>query len=199
MTQQIERNEYSEEFQAGAPVVPVVPVLQNDPVIRDVRVVPAAPVAQVVAVSAPGAAVRTSWSSRFAPDAVIAAAVGVVLLLIGLIAITRGGFDGPMSEPVVQVLGFNHTTTLGIIEIVLGAALLIAGATSSRPGARFFGSVLAIGAFVGAVQAESFRESLALESGFAWLMVLAGSVVVASSLLMPRYFTRSTTLRNTPY
>lgn len=144
-------------------------------------------------------AVRTAWSRHFAPDAVIAAAVGVVLLLIGLIAVTRGGFDGPMSDPVVEVLGFNHTTTLGIIEIVIGVALLIAGVTASRAGAQFFGGALAIAAVVGAVQPDSFRDSLALESGFAWLMVLLGVLVVATSLLLPRYNTRSTTVNNTPF
>jgi hypothetical protein len=38
---------------------------------------------------------------------VIAALVGLVLLVIGLIAIVRGGFSGPMLDPVVKVLGFT--------------------------------------------------------------------------------------------
>ena len=104
-----------------------------------------------------------------------------------------------MSEPVVEVLGFGHTTTLGLVEIILGASLLAAGATTSRAGARFFGSVMAIGAFVGAVQTESFRTSLALDSSFAWLAVLAGTLVVATSLLMPRYADHRTTVSTGTY
>ena len=65
----------------------------------------------VVATPVAAAQVRTATSSRFAPDAIIAAIAGLVLLLVGLIAITRGGFDGKMSDPVVEVLGFTHTTT----------------------------------------------------------------------------------------
>jgi hypothetical protein len=143
----------------------------------------------------PVGAVRTSYSRRFAPDAMIAAAVGVVLLVVGILAMIRGGFDGSMEEPIVDVLGFTHTTTLGIVEAVLGALLLIAGASSWRSGALFFGAVLAIGGFVGAVQTESFTESLALESNLAWIAVGAGVVVVISALLMPRYVSSSTTVQ----
>ncbi len=163
----------------------------EQPVARVVEqpVVPVAPVGRVVE---PAGAVRSTYTRRFAPDAVIAALVGLALLVTGLIAITRGGFDGPMSTPVVEVLGFTHTTTLGLIEAAIGLCLLISGATSSRAGALFFGSVLGIGAFVGAVQEDSFRETLALESGMAWLFVIAAVVVVVSALLMPRFITRST-------
>ena len=122
--------------------------------------------------------VRRSYASSFAPDAIVAALVGLFVLLVGLLAVTRGGFEGPMSTPVVSVLGFTHTTTLGLIEIIIGGALLLSGASRSRSGALFFGSVLGIAAFVGAVQTESFENNLALESGFAWLMVFGGVAVV---------------------
>ena len=137
-------------------------------------------------------AVRRSYARSFAPDAIVAALVGLFVLLVGLLAVTRGGFDGPMDTPVVSVLGFTHTTTLGLIEILLGGSLLLSGATRSRSAALFFGSVLGIAAFVGAVQTESFKNNLALESGFAWLMVFGGLMVVLAALLLPRYMQRST-------
>ena len=150
---------------------------------------------QAPVAAAPVAAVRTTSFRRFAPDAVIAAAVGLVVMVIGLLAIVRGGFDGPMEDPVVEVLGFTHTTTLGLIEVVLGGLLLICGASSWRGGALFFGSIMAIGGFIGAVQTESFATSLALESGLAWLVMLGGIAVVASALLIPRYVSRTTDVR----
>ena len=185
---------------------PVAPAVANTPLVHDQRYVQVQPVvdrvlvdpavaqapqAQVVA----PAGVQTSFSRRFAPDAIIAAVFGLILLLVGLLAITRGGFDGPMSEPVVQVLGFSHTTTLGLIDIAAGAFLLIAGATTSRSGAIFMSSVLGIGAFVGALQTKSFEKSLALESSFAWLVVIGSIVVLLSALLLPRYITRNRTVR----
>lgn len=138
--------------------------------------------------------VQTTSASRFAPDAVITAFVGLGWLLLGLIVVIRGGFDSPMSEPVVRVLGYTHTTSLGLIEIGIGTGLLISGASRSRSGGMFFGSVLGIVGFVGAVQAESFQKFLALESGLGWLAVATGIVVVAAVVLLPRFAKNSTTI-----
>lgn len=148
----------------------------------------------VATVPVPASRVRTAYSSRFEPDAIVAALVGLALLLLGLIAITRAGFDGEMSDPVVEVLGFTHTTTLGLIEIAIGVCLLIAGATRSRSGALFFGAILGVAGFVGAVQTESFDTSLALESSMAWLAALAGLIVVLAALMLPRFARQSTVI-----
>jgi hypothetical protein len=163
------------------PAATVIDVPANGPV-----VVPVAPVS--------AGQVRTAYASRFAPDAIIAGLVGLVILVVGLIAIVRGGFDGSMRDPVVEVLGFTHTTTLGLIEIALGAMLLISGAARSRSGGIFFGAVLGVAGFVGAVQTKSFVKSLALESSMAWLAVLAGAIVVLAALMLPRYARQSTTI-----
>jgi hypothetical protein len=155
-------------------------------------VVPAAPVVAPVTAGQ----VRTSYASRFAPDSIIAGLAGLVILVVGLIAIVRGGFDGPMSDPKVQVAGFTHTTTLGLIEIAIGGALLLAGATRSRSGEIFFGAVLGIAGFVGAVQTTSFDDSLGLESSMAWLAVFVALVVVVAALVLPRYARQSTVIAN---
>ena len=127
-------------------------------------VVPVAPV------PVSGGEVHKAYASRIAPDAVIAALAGLVILVVGLIAIIRGGFAGSISDPVVTVVGFTHTTLLGLIEIGIGLALLISGATSSRAAELFFSCMLGVGGFVGAVQTSSFKKSLALESSMAWVL-----------------------------
>jgi uncharacterized membrane protein HdeD (DUF308 family) len=136
--------------------------------------------------------VATSYGQRFAIDSIIVGIIGLALMIVGLIAITRAGVDGPFNEPVVSVLGFTHTATLGAIEVVIGLCLLICAATTSKSGAIFFGLVLGVGGIVGAVQADSFRRSLALESGLAWLAVIAAAIVVLVSLLIPRLATHTT-------
>ncbi|HEY0519183.1 MAG TPA: hypothetical protein VGC84_06785 [Ilumatobacteraceae bacterium] len=171
----------------ATPAVTQVQPTQAQYVAPAVTTVPAA----TAAVPAATAAVRTSFTRSFAPDAVVAALVGLFVLLVGLLAITRGGFDGPLSTPIVSVLGFTHTTLLGLIEIVIGTCLLISGAARSRGAAMFFATVLGIAAFVGAVQTSSFRD-LALESGFAWLLVIASLLVVFTALFVPRYARHST-------
>ncbi|MEO7371517.1 MAG: hypothetical protein ABIZ69_11670 [Ilumatobacteraceae bacterium] len=158
--------------------------------------VPAAPVVVQAAPVATAGQVRTAYASRFAPDAIIAGIAGLVIMVVGLIAIVRGGFDGPMSDPVVQVVGFTHTTLLGLIEIGIGGALLLSAATRSRSGEVFFGAVLGIAGFVGAVQTTSFKKSLALESSMAWIAVFIGVVVVLAALMLPRYNRQSTVIEH---
>ena len=65
-------------------------------------------------------------------DSIIVGAVGTVLLLFGLIAFVRAGTDGPWDQPVVEVLGFTHTATLGIVEMAFGVLLLLS-AVSPEP------------------------------------------------------------------
>ena len=48
-----------------------------------------------------------------------------------------------------------------------------------------------IGAIVAAVQTSSFDESLAIESSWAWVLVVAAAIVVLVSLLIPRMVTRT--------
>jgi hypothetical protein len=172
---------------AGRPVVAtpattVAPGVAATAPVVDHVVVPAASVHQTVA---------TSYGRRYALDSVVVGLVGMALLLMGLVAMTRAGFDGSMREPVVEVVGFTHTATLGIIEAALGVCLLLCAATTTRSGSVFFGVLLFVGAFVGAVQTESFRDSLALESGLAWLVAAAAILVVLASLLVPRMVTRT--------
>jgi hypothetical protein len=171
---------------------------RSDIIVEPVPTVVEVPASGQVVAATPVVAgqVRTASASRFAPDAIIAGIAGLVILVTGLIAVVRGGFDGPMSVPVVQVLGFTHTTTLGLIEIAIGLALLLSAATRSRSGEVFFGAVLGIAGFVGAVQAESFKRTLALESSMAWLAVLAGVIVVLSAMMLPRYARQSTVIAN---
>jgi len=123
---------------------------------------------------------------RFAPDSFIVGAIGVALIIIGLIAALRAGFDTPMNEPVVKVLGATHTATLGLIEAAIGLCLLISALATSRAAAIFFGLVLGIGAVVGLAQASSFDDSLALQRSWAWVLLAAAVVVVLVSLLVPR-------------
>jgi hypothetical protein len=168
----------------------------DDRATQPMVVAPAAPVIEHVVVEQPSPIVHrrvaSSYGQRFAFDSVIVGIIGLALTIVGLIAVTRAGVDGPMSQPVVKVLGFTHTATLGALETGIGVCLLICAAITSRGGAAFFGVVLGVGAIVGAVQTNSFRHSLALQSGFAWLVVIAAAIIVIVSLVLPRMSTLTT-------
>jgi len=155
-----------------------------------------APVGAAPVAAAPAAEVHhvaRSSQQRFAVDSFIVGVVGLALTIVGLLAITRAGVHGPMNAPVVKVLGFTHTATLGFIETGIGLVLLICAASTSRSASIFFGLVLGVGALIGALQTDSFKRSLALEAGLAWIAVIAAIVVVVASFLVPRVITRSTT------
>ena len=80
---------------------------------------------------------------------------------------------------------------LGLTETAIGLMLLIAGASRSRSGALFFGIVLAIAGFIGAVQIDSLKNWWALEKSFAWLVAIAGLAVALAALLVPRTAVRT--------
>lgn len=183
------------------------PLTQGQPVLVDERVRPVAAEApfappvgtpvRVVETPLPVAgATRTATATRrrFAFDSVLVGIVGLALIVVGLLAITRAGVNGPMNSPVVKVFGFTHTATLGIIETALGVLLLVSAAAMSRAASVFFGLVLGVGGIIGAVQTSSFKKSLALESDFAWIAVAAAAVVVLASLAIPRMLTETTTV-----
>jgi len=182
-------------FADGADTQPMV-VEQTVPAVEVAPAVVAPAVVEQVVTERPAPVlhqrVASSSGRRFAFDSVIVGIVGLALTIIGLIAVTRAGVDGPFNEPVVKVLGFTHTATLGAIEVGFGICLLICAAATTRGGAAFFGILLGIAAVVGAVQTDSFRRSLALEPGLAWLAAIAAAVVVLVSLLLPRMTTQTT-------
>jgi hypothetical protein len=140
--------------------------------------------------------VRTTTARRFAPDAIVAGLVGLLSLVIGLLVVVRAGIDAPLSDPVTSVLGFTHTATLGLIEVGLGLFLLLAASARSRGAAMFGGLAMVVAGVVGVAQYSSFRESLALEQGWAWIVLIAGIVVAGSSLLLRRSAMRSTVVEH---
>ena len=156
----------------GAPVVSTgYPTGAVDPRATDVRYVQA--VARTPLVT------RTDSSRSFAPDAVVAAIAGVALLVVGSIAMTRAGFKGPLDVPVLKVLGFTHTAILGIVEAVIGACLLIAGAARSKGATMFFGTVLRSGRSL--VRYRRSRSSKRWHSRRIWRGCCASSVSLWSS------------------
>jgi hypothetical protein len=186
---------HHEEVAEVVPTAPLEPV-RLEPVLVEPQRVEAVRVVPVDAVAAPVAQVQhvaTSSQQRFAFDSVIVGIVGLGLTIVGLLAVTRAGVHGPMNTPVVDVVGFTHTASLGLIEAAMGLVLLICAASTSRSASIFFGLVLGVGALIGALQASSFKRSLALESGMAWLLVVAAIVIVLASFLIPRVMRRSTT------
>lgn len=145
----------------------------------------AQPVVVERAVAAQYDTVRTS--RQVSGAAIVAGIVGVALLIIGLIACLRGGFASPLNDPVVSVLGFNHTAVLGIVEVVAGLVLLLAAVSGSRGYQIFSGTMLGVFGVVAAAEPTKLQEQLAIEKSFAVILAVAGLVVVLAAALLPNY------------
>jgi hypothetical protein len=132
---------------------------------------------------------RTASYTRFSPARIVTGIAGIVLLVIGLIAMAKGGFGGSITDNVVSVAGFDHTTLLGIIDAALGLILLIIALAGTEGGARsagvFFGVLIAVGGIVLAATPDSFSDTLAAGAGFGIFCVILGAVVALANLVLP--------------
>ena len=119
--------------------------------------------------------------------------VGGALVVLGVFALIETGVDTPLDQPVEDVLGYAHTPLLGIIEIGVGALLVL---LSLRPGGRWFAAVVGLGLVLGGLlvlaEFDWAVDELGAESAFAWIPIVAGLVVIVAALLTPRRHQRLT-------
>jgi hypothetical protein len=186
----------------GEPTVPIEGEerrIVHDPVVEPVvepvaapteRVVvtPTAPPATTVIREAPGVAatdqvVRRSVSA-FSPSQIVHGVAAVVLLLIGAIAVARGGFDGPAENQVGSVLGIEVTTPIGLALLAAGLLLAIAALTpSGRPFGGFVGVLVAVGGVVIIAAHEDLQSDLRTEPALGWILLVVGIVSVVAAFL----------------
>ena len=75
----------------------------------------------------------TESHTRFSPAQFVHAAIGVFLLVLGVVSMVRGDLSGDLTEPTFDVLGITHNAAIGIGEVVAGALLLLAATGPARP------------------------------------------------------------------
>ena len=125
-------------------------------------------------------------SSRFvfSPGQILAGILGVVVAIIGIIAVSRGGIDDTLNVPVVNVAGTDQSAMIGLAEFAAGL-LLVLGALSyaARGLIAFVGVVMVIGGVVlGAASAEILHD-IGTSQGTGWTIMVGGIIaIVAASL-----------------
>ena len=129
--------------------------------------------------------VATDRSFHVSPAQVITGLAGIVLLVIGLIAVAKGGLSGSITDPVVDVVGFSHTPLLGLIEAGVGLVLLACAVWGSRASGVFMGTVIAVAGIVVAATPSSFSDTLATEASYGWFLIVLGAIVVLACLAIP--------------
>ena len=113
--------------------------------------------------------------------------IGAALVVLGVFALIETGINTPLDEPIEQVMGYDHTPLLGIIEVGVGALLIL---FALRPGGRWFVAVLGLALVLGGLlvlaEIDWTVDKLGAESSYAWIPIVAGLAVLLSSLLTPR-------------
>ncbi len=127
----------------------------------------------------------------FSPGQILIVLAGAASLALGIAAVAATGLDGPLSQPVEQVLGWNHTALLGIIEIAAGAVMILSGL---RAGARWIGGLVGLAAIVGGAlilgRLDWTMNELGAERDFGWVAIGIGAVAVVGAAI-PRVRRRS--------
>src|SRR4051794_39776463 len=139
--------------------------------------------------------VSTARTTRSSPAAIVGGIAGGVLLVLGGIAVARAGLGGPLTEPVVDVLGFTQTSLLGLIEVGVGLVLLLCALWGTRASLVFLGSLIAIAGIVVVSTPDSFADNLAAQASYGWFLVIVGAAVGLVALFVPDRASRVVTYR----
>jgi hypothetical protein len=126
----------------------------------------------------------TSSRFVFSPGQILAGILGIVVAVIGIIAMSRAGIDGSLNKPVVEVAGTDQSAMLGIAEFALGL-LLVLGALNyaARWLIAFVGVVMVIGGVVLGAASATILEDVGTSQGTGWAIMVGGIIaIVAASM-----------------
>ena len=123
--------------------------------------------------TSPGSGWPASMSS------VVSGIVGVVLLVIGIVALARTGLDD-LTSPAVAVGPFVRTALFGLIEIGLGVIAMAMAADRSVRGASTLAVVTGVAGIVWLIESAAFSGVLGLTVATGWLyLAVAVALLVA--------------------
>jgi lysylphosphatidylglycerol synthetase-like protein (DUF2156 family) len=123
---------------------------------------------------------------RWDIGSVLAVAAGVALVLVGIVALVRTGIDSTWYDPVVTVVGVDHTAALGAVEVGVGALLVLAGLAHARAVAALVALVAGVAAAVVAIEPDTIDRDVALDRGFATALAVAGVTLALALVMAPR-------------
>lgn len=130
---------------------------------------------------------RTSPYLRFDLLQLVAWAIGLAMVVLGLVAIARAGFaEIGLFDPVVEVAGLAATPLLALLWLLVGV-LLIAAATGEVDdrGLRITGVVLGVVGVVWAVEPGAFEPYLGISARAGIVLLAKGAALTAASFVPP--------------
>lgn len=109
---------------------------------------------------------------------------GAAALVFGIGAVALGGLAGSVTAPVVEVFTFDHTPLLGLIEMAVGAVLVLTGLVR---GGRWIAGPVGVATVVGGAlviaEVEWAQTELAADQQFGWVPVVVGSIAFLGAMV----------------
>lgn len=136
---------------------------------------------------APVAAEAVSRRRSYSWGQVLILLAGATSLVFGIGAVALAGLAGPVTEPVVEVFTFDHTPLLGLIEIAVGAVLVLAGLVR---GGRWVAGPVGVAVIVGGAlilaELDWTQTELAAEQRFGWVPIAVGAAAYLGAMVPTR-------------
>lgn len=140
---------------------------------------------------------RSVGRSTFTIGQAVAGIVGLVMVILGGVAMARVGFDSLTGET-AELLEIDHTLVLGIIHLVIGLIFLSAATTSYGVRSTSIGLgalALAFGAVV-AIEPSPFVDFLGDGRPVGALYLLIGALALVAGVTTPTYVSEETAYRD---
>jgi hypothetical protein len=120
----------------------------------------------------------------FSPGQILAGILGIVVAIIGIIAVARAGIDGSLNVPAVSVAGTDQSAMLGLAEFAAGLLLILGAMNYAFRGLiAFVGVVMVIGGVVLGAANSTILQDVGTSQGTGWVIMVGGIIaIVAASL-----------------
>ena len=128
----------------------------------------------------------TAVSRRFtfSPGQILGGIVGLILVLLGIIAVTRCGIDSTLNVPLTDVLGLTQSAAIGLIEVGAGLLLILGAANAEfRALTGVIGALLFIGGLVVAAGTASLLNDLGTSHDTGWFALIMGAIAMLAAAL----------------
>jgi hypothetical protein len=128
---------------------------------------------------------RAPWS----PAQIYGIAVGIAYAFLGAFALARAGLGDVSTH--VTVGGMHHTQRLALLELALGALMILSGAAprAGRVMMLLLGSaVLGLGVVLVINGPEALHETLGTHEIHYWVYIATGIVTIAVALMAPLFW-----------
>ena len=117
---------------------------------------------------------------RPSTPSVVAAILGGLLLVIGIVALARAGLSQGFTEPAVAVGPFTRTPLFALVELVLGVLGLATAADADVRSAVVLAVLTGVPGIVWLLEPGAFQPALGVTAATGWLYVLFSAVLLGA-------------------